>query len=247
MKAFIEKLSNDNVTLTCYIHDQSREMPNRDKRCAVLVIPGGGYHMCSDREADPVAMKFLSNGYSAFVLRYSVGRGSPFPKPLDDAREALKMMRERADEWHIYPDRIAAIGFSAGGHLTAALSTISDIRPDAQILGYPCILEKMSDILAAPIPGVDKYVDGKTPPAFIFHSTEDSVVPIKNSLTYAQKLDENNIPFEMHLFAKGYHGFSTSEPEVFTKKEDYEYNKDCAQWVPLCITWLNKLFKGDNE
>ena len=114
---------SENVTLTTYLNDVSPEMPYLNVRPAILVIPGGGYSMCSDREAEPIALEFMSKGYNAFVLRYTLKQD--FPAPLDDAVWALKLIREKADEFHIDPTKIAAIGFSAGGHLTAALSTVA--------------------------------------------------------------------------------------------------------------------------
>ena len=242
MNVFTLNLTNENVTLTAYIPDLSPEMPNMDRKKAILVIPGGAYKFCSDREAEPVALKFLSMGFAAFILRYSLNEDSAFPKPLNDAEEAIELMRKNADEWHIYPDKIAAIGFSAGGHLTAAVSTMGRVRPNAQILGYPCILEKIGAILATPIPGLDKEVDDKTPPAFIFAAYEDGAVPIENSLEYARALRQKKVPFEMHIYQTGYHGFSTAEKAVYAKESDYEYNAHCKNWFDMCITWLEKLF-----
>ena len=242
MKTFTLDLTNENVTLTAYLPDSSREMPHMNSRRAILVIPGGGYRFCSDREAEPIALKFLAKGYAAFILRYSLNENSEFPKPLNDAEEALELIRVNAAEWCVNPGKIAAIGFSAGGHLTAMLSVAGRVRPDAQILGYPCTLEKISAILAKPIPGADKLVDEKTPPAFIFASAEDNVVPIENSLKYAEALDSKGIPFEMHIFQKGYHGFSTGEESVYDKDEQRAYNEDTAVWVDLCLRWLDRLF-----
>jgi acetyl esterase/lipase len=242
MKTFTLDLTNENVTLTAYLPDTSPEMPNMDSRRAILVIPGGGYHFCSDREAEPIALKFLAKGYAAFILRYSLNENSEFPKPLNDAEEALALIRKNAGEWGVNPRKIAAIGFSAGGHLTAMLSVAGKERPNAQILGYACTLEKIGKILAKPIPGADVLVDDKTPPAFIFASAEDNVVPIENSLKYAEALDSKDIPFEMHIFQKGYHGFSTAEEYVYAEDEHRAYNADCAVWVPLCLRWLDNLF-----
>lgn len=104
----VEKLelkSNPGATLTAYLLDTSREMPNMTDRPAVLVIPGGGYYMCSDREAEPIAMAFAVHGYNTFVLRYTVGEGKDFKMPLADAEEALTLIRERAEEWHVIKTR----------------------------------------------------------------------------------------------------------------------------------------------
>lgn len=243
MKNFTLNLTNENVTLTAYIPDSSDEMKNQAYRRAMLVIPGGAYRFCSDREAEPVAFAFVAKGYAAFILRYSLGEKSIYPNPLNDAVEALKIIRENAEEWKIRKNEIAAVGFSAGGHLTAMLSTSGAERPNAQILGYPCILEKTSEILATKIPGADSEVDDKTPPAFIFSAYEDGTVPIKNSLAYANALEKRNIPFEMHIYQKGYHGFSTADKQVYDLPDHYEYNKHCSNWVEMCLRWLDQIFE----
>ena len=235
----VEKLelkSNPGATLTAYLLDTSKEMPNMTERPAVLVIPGGGYYMCSDREAEPIAMAFAVHGYNTFVLRYTVGEGKEFKMPLADAEEALALIREKAKEWHVTADKIAAIGFSA------ALSTMGSTRPNACILGYPCILSEISRILAFPVPSLDEYVDSSTPPTFIFGSAMDKTVPIINSVKYAEALAENKVPFEMHIFAKGWHGFSLCTPSVCDKPESVIENARASQWVKLCTDWLSDTF-----
>ena len=179
--------------------------------------------MCSDREAEPIAMAFAVHGYNTFVLRYTVGEGKDFKMPLADAEEALTLIRERAEEWHVIKDKIAAIGFSAGAHLAAALSTLSSTRPNACILGYPCILSEISRILA-------------------FGSASDKTVPIINSIKYAEALTKNEVPFEMHIFAKGWHGFSLCTPSVCDKPESVIENARASQWVKLCTDWLSDTF-----
>ncbi len=243
MKVFTLDLKNENCSLTAYIPDYSQEMPHLEKRPAIFVIPGGGYHMCSDREAEPVALAFLNRGYAAFVLRYSVGKGkAKFPAPLNDAEEALELIHKNADEWRVDASKIAAIGFSAGGHLCAALGTMGRIRPAACILGYPCILDSINPILAEPMPGLEDKVDENTPPAFIFASCEDNCVPIEHSLVYAAALNKNKIPFEIHIYEKGYHGFSVSDRVVYSAKEHADYNAATRTWVDMCLTWLGKRF-----
>ena len=242
MKTFDIKLTNELAKLTVYLPDKSREMGHMDIRKSVLVIPGGGYSMCSDREAEPIALAFLSKGYAAFVLRYTVGKEYNFSMPMADVNEAMKVICDNAEEWSIDKDKIAAIGFSAGGHLCAALSVMGDIRPAASILVYPCILESMSKILCFPTPGLDDKVDEKTPPAFIVSACADNLVPIENSLAYASALDKLNIPFEMHIYEKGYHGFSLADNVVYQNAEA-DYCAHIRGWFDLCAKWLEKRYE----
>ncbi|KAA8746148.1 alpha/beta hydrolase [Paenibacillus sp. UASWS1643] len=234
-------LTNTNVTLTAYVLDSSHEMPNTHDRPAVLILPGGAYRACSDREAEPIAMAFLAEGYQAFTLQYSINQHAVFPKPLNDAEEALELIRENSSKWGIDPDKIAVCGFSAGGHLTASLGTMGKIRPNAMILGYPCILESMSSIFPAPVPGVDNAVDALTPPTFIFHTYEDQLVPVSNALTFADALNRAKVPFEMHIFTKGVHGLSLARPHTSGGLRSM-VDPAVAQWFRLCITWLSNIF-----
>lgn len=241
MKIFEIKLTNELASLTVYLPDSSKEMPQSAIKPGVLVIPGGGYSFCSDREAEPVALALAGKGYAAFVLRYTIGREYDFSMPLADANEAMKIIHENAAEWSVDPSKIAAIGFSAGGHLCGAISVMGDIRPAASILVYPCILESIGKILAFPVPSLEKMVDDKTPPAFIVAACEDNLVPIENSLAYASALDKAKIPFEVHIYEKGYHGFSLADNTVYSKAEA-DYCAHIKGWFDLCITWLSKRF-----
>ena len=243
MRTFVKELTNPGVTLTAYLPAASDEMPNYKTRPAILVIPGGAYMMCSDREAEPIALSFLAKGYAAFVLRYSVGKGAAkFPRPLNDAEEAMELIISNAAEWGVEPEHIAAIGFSAGGHLCAALGTMGRVRPAACVLGYPCILSSIGRILAEPVPSLDEKVDANTPPTFIVAASEDGCVPIENSLAYAAALDKAGVPFEMHIYERGYHGFSVADGTVYSKPEDAEYNSRIKGWLDICIAWLNTHF-----
>lgn len=241
MKTISLNLTHENVTLTAYLLDRSPEMPNTQVRPAVLVFPGGGYYNCSDREAEPIALAFLAEGYQAFVLRYSIGENAAFPRPLNDAEEALELIRSKADEWAVEPGKIAACGFSAGGHLAAALGTMGRVRPNALILAYPCILDSISNILATPIPSLEKWVDGQTPPTFLFATATDQLVPVEHSLQFAVALDRARIPFELHIFQRGTHGLSLAKP-VTSAGLRAMVDADAAKWMGLCIAWLENLF-----
>lgn len=242
MKVFTEYFSEDKkVSLTGYILDNSPEMKNLDTRPAMLVIPGGGYSFCSDREAEPIAMLFALEGYHTFVLRYSIGqRGTDysFEQPFADAQKALKYIRSNAEQFGIDPQKIAAIGFSAGGHLCSALGTLSEDKPNALILAYPCILESIGDVLSCKVPSTNLAVTKDTPPTFIFAAADDGCVPIENSLSFASACAANGVPFEMHISQNGGHGYSLATPNVCNG----EFKPDCATWADHCRLWLRKIF-----
>lgn len=241
MRIIEKKLAGEGARLTVYLSDSSCEIPHSSNRAGVLVIPGGAYKMCSDREAEPLALAFLAKGFNAFVLRYTVDSEHEFSDSFADVNEAMRLIHLNAHEWGTDKNKIAALGCSAGGHLCAAVSTFGDIRPAATILLYPCILESTGKILAFPVPSLDEKVDKKTPPAFIAAASEDDVVPIENSLAYATALSKAKIPFEIHVFEKGYHGFSLADETVYSKTQaDYCAHLRC--WFDLCVSWLKKRF-----
>ncbi len=242
MKIFTEYFNEEkNVGITAYLLDNSPEMPNLNVRPAVLVIPGGGYGMCSDREAEPIAMLYALEGYHTFVLRYTVGkRGGDytFEQPFADAERAMKYIRDNSVEFGIDPHRIAAIGFSAGGHLCSAIGTMSDNKPDALILAYPCILSEIDEVLQCDVPSTNEYVTDKTPPTFIFAAVDDKLVPVRHSLAFASACAENGVDFEMHLYEQGGHGFSLATPNVCMGN----FNADAYKWGELSVKWLRKHF-----
>lgn len=250
MDTQIIQLTNDpQVTLTTYILDSSPELCNANTRPGILIFPGGAYINCSDREAEPIAMAYLAEGYNAFVLRYSLGEKANFPQPLTDAETALTCIRNNAEKWHVGPDKIAVCGFSAGGHLAAALGTMGTVRPNAMILGYPCILGSMGDKLNVSIPSCEKYVDKDTPPAFIFSTSNDEIVPVKNSIAFAAALEAAGIPFEIHIFQNGCHGLSLAKG-VTSSGLKRNVNPDVAQWLGLSLNWLENIFgsfKSDKD
>lgn len=230
------------VTLTAYIPDISEEMKNMKIKPAVLIFPGGAYKFCSDREAEPIALSYNALGFNAFVLRYSLNEKAEFPRPLIDAETALDFIRKNSKSFNTDPKKIAVIGFSAGGHLAAALSAMSKRKPNACILGYPCILDSTSPILAKPVQSVDKYVTKDTPPTFIFAASNDDCVPIVNSLRYAEALNKNGVSFEMHIFSEGGHGFSLGTDVVCSTKKARELCESNSYWLELSALWLKKLF-----
>ena len=224
-----------NVTLTAYLQDVGGEFGFKN-RPAMLVLPGGGYAMCSDREADPVAMAYLQAGYQVFILRYTVTSKGKWPCPLEDYEQAMALIIENADPWHLDPERIAVIGFSAGGHLAACAATMAAHKPRAAVLLYPAILKDIVDMCQPGMPYPHEHVTPQTAPCFIAAARDDRTVAIRNSLMFELALAEKGVAFESHIYAYGGHGFSTGEDWI-------NMGSVCPRlprWVPDSIEWLGE-------
>lgn len=226
---------NRNVTLTAYLQEVAGEFQFA-KRPAILVLPGGGYAMCSDREADPVALAYMRAGYQAFILRYSTGKNKTWPNPLEDYEQAMALIEERAEEWHLDSSRIAAVGFSAGGHLCACAATIARHKPAAAILGYPAILKDICDMCQPGMPQPNEHVTGETSPCFLVAARDDRTVDVKNSLMMQLALAENGVPFESRIYSYGGHGFSTAEDWIINNS----LSPRIPHWVDDSIGWLKE-------
>ena len=244
MRSEVMSFESSRATLTMYGWDDSTGKEVSTLRPALLIFPGGGYRHCSDREADPIAFSFLSRGYQCFILRYSVGEVASFEQALRDASTALHYLHDHAQSLGIDNDKIAVCGFSAGGHLAASLGTMGDIRPNALILGYPCILSSMSSIFPFEVPSADQYVDERTPETFLFHTFQDGLVPVENPMAFATALDRYKVPFEFHLFRNGGHGLSLGNALTANGSEAL-MEPDFAKWVDLCAAWLQHVFSKD--
>ena len=265
--------NEEDVYFEMFCCDSSAEYA-MNTRPAVLVCPGGGYGMCSDREGEPIARMFMAQGYNCAVLRYSVGAkaGSMMPKasrPLLEASKTMSLMRENAEKWNIDKDRIAVIGFSAGGHLAASLGTMwhdssvydnLDIeyesnKPNAMILCYAVLsfgeithegtrnnlLGKCKEDKAL----WEKYdtilqVSEKTPQTFLWHTFTDTAVPVENSLRFCEAMAKYKIPCEMHIFPHGGHGMSNCVRENSHVVDSY-----VGRWEDWCLKWLDKVFYGE--
>lgn len=232
-------------------------LPGEQPHGAVIVFPGGGYNHLADHEGEPVARWLNAEGIAAFVLRYRV---APYrhPNPWQDASRAVRLVRWRAAEWNLCPDRIGVLGFSAGGHLAAILSNRWDSgnpgaadpverfgsRPDAAVLCYPVITfseryhhgGSLRSLLGDPPPSelveslsAERGVTAQTPPAFLWHTADDDRVPVENSLLYAAALRRCSVPFELHIFPNGRHGLGLAFDEPVA-----------GQWRSLCARWLKE-------
>lgn len=241
MKVFTERVGTNSATLTGYVLDHSDEMVNARIRPAVLVLPGGGYFMTSDREAEPVALAYAAEGFNAFVLRYAVGADAPFERSLADAQAGLAWLRENADRLGIDPAKLAVVGFSAGGHLAACLGTLAEDKPDALVLGYPVTLAELGPPIGKVIADVAVAVSAATPPTFLFSTSGDTLVPIRNSLAFLTALAEHNVPFESHIYLLGPHGISLAKP-LTANGVAAHVDTAAAHWLTDSVRFLRAVF-----
>lgn len=224
---------------------------------AVIVLPGGGYESLAHHEGEPIARWLNGIGITAFVLEYRV---APYKHPaqLLDIQRAIRYVRAHAESWQIDPARLGLIGFSAGGHLAATAGTHYDegdpaslgpiehfsCRPDFLMLCYPVISmgefghggSRIHLLGEHPSAGELEYLSNElrvtadTPPTFLWHTADDPVVPVENTLLFARALSRCKVPFEIHLYQSGKHGLGLAEdhPEART-------------WPDLCARWLRRI------
>jgi acetyl esterase/lipase len=238
---FVGKVSQP--TLTVY------SPKGNNTGAAVVVFPGGGYWILAiDLEGTEVCDWLTSKGITCVLLKYRVPgenlspRSGAYPKSpmaLEDAQRTVGLVRFHAAEWHIDPDKIGVLGFSAGGHLVAAVSTHfknrlhptfdaadkESCRPDFAVALYPGhMLENTSKSFA-----LNPYipVTSQTPPTFLLQAEDDPIDTVKNSLVYYAALKKAGVPVEMHLYAHGGHGFGLRRTHL-----------PITQWPQLVETWL---------
>lgn len=223
-----------NVSLTAILHRVDPDLGQIKKRPAVLILPGGGYSVCSGREAEVVAYPYLEAGFHAFVLRYSVGEHRTWPNPINDYEAAMALIREKQDEWNVMTDKIAVIGFSAGGHLAAIAATSAKTRPAAAIIGYGSFAKDIVDLCGPNFPYPVDCVDDDTCPCFLVAARDDSTVPVFSTVDFERALYDHSISFEAHIYAYGEHAFSTAVPALSIAP----MCSRLPRWVNDSIEWL---------
>ena len=239
LKDFYRELGKNgcDATLTTYLPDNLPEMGRIDeRRPCLLICPGGGYEFCSKREQEPIALYFLPNGFNVFILKYSAAPNR-YPTQLREVAAAMELIYKKADAWHCDTKRIAIMGFSAGGHL----AVITADPTWAHLGSFDALLGK-KDRTAKEIMdfSCDKLVTRGTPPAFLWHTSEDPCVPVMNSLLYAQALVSCGIPFELHVYPHGGHGLATSDERTLCEVLP-EHRYDHA-WMECAQKWLLSIF-----
>ena len=253
------------TTLTTYIIDNNNiKLSSWRKRPAVIVCPGGGYSMTSEREAEVIALRYAAAGYHAFILDYSVAPSS-YPAALCELSKAVAYVKGIADENCIDKDNIYVCGFSAGGHLVASLG-VHHSRPEVLkysglkegenipaglILGYPVIRNEEGKTHKGTIDnfskgneeyrklaGLNKFVSKDTPPSFIWATAKDEAVPVSSSLAFAAALDENDVDFELHIFPIGPHGISLADETTDVWEDGTGLIPSAQNWMEMSVRWI---------
>ena len=249
-------------TMKIYVPRHYFDKKPDSPRPAILICPGGGYAMVSSREGEPIAAKFLQDGYNVFVLTYSVAPHR-FPTALREVAAAMELIHNTAEVYNTDASRIAIVGFSAGGHLACHYSNcynipeVREVFPEskpvqAAILSYPVIsgspkyrhkgsYVNLTGHAEPTEEDIEKFslqnrVTENTPPTFLWHTRTDAAVPIMNTLLYAQALAEHGVPFSVHIYPFGAHGLSTVDT---TTNDALEPKVELAAgWIEEARKWL---------
>lgn len=258
-----EKIKFDEADENAYLEVFAAEKVGDYVRSAMLVIPGGGYaSVCSDREGEPIALAFMPYGYNCFVLHYTVKK-EPFPSHLIQAARAIKYIKDNAERYNIDPDKVFAVGFSAGGHLAATVGTMWNRKeiydavdmpygynkPKGVMLIYPVITHKFHAVSFKNLwwgvepteeqlndSCAEKAVGEHTAPMFIVHTSNDGVVDVRNSLVMADALARNGILYEMHIYPDGPHGVALGN-EITKCGVEKWCNKSVEKWIAHADEW----------
>lgn len=247
-----DKPDKDNPTLTLYLPDSSTATG-----AAIVICPGGAYRGLAKHEGEDYARFLNTYGITAFVLKYRLGPKYGYREITADAARAMRIVRSGASAWNLNPKKIGIMGSSAGGHLASTMVTHFDdgdptsgdtvervsSRPDFGILCYAVIsMGEISHTISREMflgtdPSkalVTRYsnelqVTPSTPPCFVWHTAEDSVVSVLNSIEFAKALKDNGVPFDLHIYEKGRHGLGLGDKAPFT---------NALPWTKELLVWL---------
>ena len=258
LKEIDERFDDETTSLRIFISDRNE---STEERPAMIVCPGGGYSFCSEREAEPVAYRFLSEGFNCFVLDYSVNK--KYPAPHLDLALVISYFRKHEKEFDLLPDSISIVGFSAAGHLVGSYGYLYEelakelkveeelLRPRAILMAYPVITtdpeythigtcEIITNLEKPLMEKLDivKHVDKDYPPTFLWTTLTDDDVPPKNSLMMEEVLKENNVKHQCVFFESGWHGSSIANRSCSRRGDLTEKMKDIRDWASLAADFV---------
>lgn len=262
------ELKDSQAIISAYIPENSEEININKKRETIVICPGGGYGFTSDREAEPVALKFMAEGFNAIVVRYSIAPVR-YPNALLEIAATVGYIREMEEKWNVDKEKIVVCGFSAGGHLAGSLGVLwnsdiierelninnNDVKPNALLLCYPVITsgefehrgsfdnllgEEESEKNRDKL-SLEKLVSKDTPKTFLWHTFNDGTVPVQNSLLFANALAENQVPFELHIYPNGVHGLGLCEESTAMNGKSEHIDSHVATWFKLACQWIKNI------
>lgn len=267
-KITIQTKNSTQAKLYTYFMDNYEEIDINRTRPIVIICPGGGYEITSDREAEAIAVQYMAMGFHACVVRYSV-QPVEFPQALCELAWRIAYLREHSSQYGINKEKILVTGFSAGGHLAASIGVFWQeewlqketgiskelMRPNGLILCYPVITsgkyahrssftflmgKKYNDELNSLL-SLENQVSSDVPPVFIWHTLTDQTVPVENTFLFVEALRKKKVSVEMHIFPKGEHGLSLANEETQSKENGFGIEKCCQCWIELAGKWIRNL------
>lgn len=271
MKYEIVKPRKDSAAVLELFLRENTEGANGCLRPCVIVCPGGAYVFCGDRDSEPNALAYLGEGFQACVLRYTIRPDDATPplhcEPMRDVAASIRYVRLNAQRLGVDPRRIALVGVSAGAHAAACAEVFWNDparlpgngdtlgRPDALVLCYPVVTggeyahrQSLANLTGQDTPcpendafSVERFVTADTRPMFLWQPVGDETVPSENAMLLAQALQAHSVPFELHLYAQGWHGIGLADGEVGSALAHV------ASWFPLSVQFLLKTGFGNTQ
>lgn len=271
-KISLSTCNGTQVDMDVYCPDVKGRDDRNALRTGIVICGGGGYLYVSDRETEPVALRFCAMGFNSYVIHYRTAPNR-FPCAVQDIAGAVAFVREHAGSYLQHPERIAVLGFSAGGHAACSLGVMwqqeelwqpigkkpDDVKPNAMVLCYPVItageyahrgsfenLTGEKEIAAHQRYSLEKLVTEQTPPAFIWSTWDDASVPCQNTLYLAERMREHGVQAEVHIYPHGVHGLSLADRTTWCSDPDL-LQPSVAGWPVLAVNFLNSLFAGNEQ
>lgn len=260
LKDLDKRFKNSPARLRVYISERNETISLRP---GMLVCPGGGYSYCSPREAEPIAFRFLSEGFNCFILDYTCN--AKYPAPHLDLALAFSYIRKHEKEFDLLENSLSIIGFSAGGHLVGSYGYLYKelgemlqidsnlLKPYSVVMCYAVTTTKLpthggskDTISGGDTSLIDKLdilsnVTSEYPPTYLMATKDDNCVPYRNSTMMAEELEKHKVPYECHIYDSGWHGGSMVNRSCFTKEDITEKMKEIRDWASDAADFIFQL------
>lgn len=225
----------NNSSLDIYQSHTNIDLPG------IVIIGGGSYKQLKERDTERVALKFATQAFQAFVVRYPTEEHKSYPDALKTIEQSFEYIYEHAQQLQLDVDQVGIVGFSAGGQLAADYSNQANTKAKFVLLGYPVIKPTLDEKMGVQSRNVAFLVSPNTPPTFIWGSVKDKLAPyVEHIQAYAQALAQNKISFEIHEFGTGNHGIALADPWTGVVNDD-RVDLHMSRWFYLAVEWLDEV------